>query len=92
MPTLFRKNVNFAAGRLAIAKKKNKTTLNIDGHGLASIDLGGEIRQKRAQNHLQEEMKKRKNVVKGFVRLMSNQFATERLIRLKKFQATKEKK
>jgi hypothetical protein len=89
---LFRKDVNRAVTRLAIARKLNKTESNIDGHGAFSIDVRGQMREAKAKQILQEEMQKRKRGIKGFSRLLADQDLLGRLTRMKKFQARKAKK
>lgn len=89
--SLFRKNVNKAVANLARAKKMNPTK-KIDNHGALEINLRGEVRESNARRRLKEEAMKRRIGFKGFTRIIADEYATKRLIRLKKFQATKAKK
>ena len=90
--SILRTGVNKAVTRLAIAKKRNKTIQNIDGHGALLLDIRGQMRESKAKQRLREEMDKRKRGIKGFTRLVADQSVTERLARLKIFQARKESK
>ena len=86
---LFRENINRAVTRLARRRKLSALkTANPPQETKEAVNRWITNGKKDIQN----EARKRKTGIKGLTRLLSDKKVTERLFRMKKFQATKIKK